>query len=40
MKYIGIAFCVLTVAGMLNLIDFHVCIAGDGQCDCKIESKP
>ena len=35
MKYLGWAFLVLTLAGMVGLIDFHVCIKAPGECKVK-----
>ena len=32
MKYIGILVVVLTLLGLLNIIDFHVCISAPGGC--------
>ena len=36
MKYIGWCVVVLAVAGWLDLIDFHVCIKGPGECRPKL----
>ena len=34
MKYIGWAVVVFFILGSFNLIDFHTCIAGAGECQC------
>jgi hypothetical protein len=38
MRYIGWAVVIFWFAGMVGLIDFHVCIKGPGMCSIK-ESK-
>jgi hypothetical protein len=35
MRYLGWAFVLCTLAGMVDLIDFHVCIKGPGMCNIK-----
>lgn len=35
MRYIGWAFVTLMLAGMVGLIDFHVCIKQPGECSIK-----
>jgi hypothetical protein len=34
MRFLGWAFVLCTLAGMVGLIDFHVCIKGAGECQC------
>lgn len=39
MRWVGWTFVALWLAGMLNLIDVHVCIAGAGDCACKLKEQ-
>lgn len=34
MRYVGWFVTVLWLFGMLNIIDFHTCIKGAGECGC------
>ena len=34
MRYLGWAFVLCALAGMVGLIDFYVCIKGVGECQC------
>jgi len=37
MKLLGWAVVVFTVLGLLNVIDFHVCIKMPGECSVEIK---